>query len=80
MKLRGSLPETQSTTDQAGGGGTPRFAVALAAPDLRPWLGGNDPTQVAPPETVLDLLRLSATMLQAQQQAQGTLLRRLMGG
>lgn len=35
------MPETQSTTDQAGGGGTPRFAVALAAPDLRPWLGGN---------------------------------------
>lgn len=47
---------------------------------MRPWLGGNDPTQVAPPETVLDLLRLSATMLQAQQQAQGTLLPRLMGG
>lgn len=46
---------------------------------MRPWLGGNDPAQVAPPEIVLELLRLSATMLQAQKQAQGTLLRRLMG-
>lgn len=46
---------------------------------MRPWQGGNDPAQVAPPEAVLDILRSSAAMLQAQKQAQGTLLRRLMG-
>ncbi len=43
------------------------------------WLGGNDPAQVAPPEAVLELLRLSATRLHQQKQAQGRLLRRLLG-
>lgn len=46
---------------------------------MRPWQGGNDPEQVAPPEAVLELLRLSATMLHQQMQAQGMMLRRLMG-
>jgi hypothetical protein len=54
--------------------------VPTSRATMRPWLGGNDPTQVAPPEAVLELLRLSATMLQTQRQVQGTLLRRLMGG
>jgi hypothetical protein len=31
----------QSTTAEAGGKAAPHFAVSLAAPDLRPWLGGN---------------------------------------
>jgi hypothetical protein len=39
--LRGSSLGTQSTTAEAGGKAAPHFAVSLAAPDLRPWLGGN---------------------------------------
>ncbi|MCA3364358.1 MAG: succinylglutamate desuccinylase/aspartoacylase family protein [Roseomonas sp.] len=32
---------TQSTSVEAGGKAVPHFAVGLAKPDLRPWLGGN---------------------------------------
>jgi len=32
---------TQSTNSDAGGQAVPRFAVEIATPDLRPWLGGN---------------------------------------
>lgn len=39
--MRGSSLGTQSTKDGAGGKAAPQFAVGLAAPDLRPWLGGN---------------------------------------
>jgi succinylglutamate desuccinylase len=32
---------TQSTNTEAGEKAVPRFAVEIAVPDLRPWLGGN---------------------------------------
>jgi len=44
---------------------------------LRTWTGGNDPTQVAPAEVVLETLRLSALLLHEQIRAQGALLKRL---
>lgn len=53
--------------------------VPSSRTSMRPWQGGNDPEQVAPPEAVLELLRLSPTMLHQQMQAQGVMLRRLMG-
>lgn len=46
---------------------------------MKAWFGANTPAQVASPEVVLELLRVSAVRVQEQQQAQSALLQRLLG-